>query len=66
MSNYQDRVVEEKTSLDEKIKKLASFAKTEPYEALTGFERVKLRQQLDIMLQYSNVLNERIISFPVL
>lgn len=66
MSNYQDRVVEEKTSLDKKIKDLNAFIKTDKHNDLDVHERLRLDNQLDVMHQYSSILNERINSFPVL
>ena len=63
MTDFQERVVAEKSELDEKINKLTKFTKTETYSNLEGEERVRLSGQLVAMHTYSNFLNARINSF---
>ncbi|MCK5607564.1 hypothetical protein KAR91_37115 [Candidatus Pacearchaeota archaeon] len=66
MSEHQERVIEEKKSLDDKLRKLTTFVQTELCANLDASERLRLSRQQDAMHAYSNILNERINSFPVL
>jgi CHASE3 domain sensor protein len=61
MKPYQQRVVDEKKELDQKIEKLTSFLKEPQTKCLIELER--LQRQLVIMHQYSEVLGERIEHF---
>ena len=64
MEAYQQRVVEEKEALDEKIKKLDVFVGTERFCALPIAEQVRMTAQLEVMREYSQILGERIAAFP--
>lgn len=62
--SYQDRVVEEKRELDEKIEKLTAFIfKGSAYKTLPEDEQNRLNRQHAIMTGYSQVLGERIANF---
>jgi hypothetical protein len=66
MSNlapHQQRVVDEKRELDEKIEKLTAFFNTETYRGLRSAEQHLLSQQLQHMTGYSMVLTDRISLF---
>jgi hypothetical protein len=68
MSEWQDRVVTEKRELDEKIDKLISFLKRDPQVSPTvGMDITKylelLERQHRAMLEYSEILGERIAAF---
>lgn len=64
MQEHQQRVVDEKTELDEKLVKLSDFLATNPlFNDLDPAEQDRLKRQNDIMLEYSQVLEERIIAF---
>jgi hypothetical protein len=65
MEAYQERVVQEKKELDEKIEKLNDFVygSTEIYPNLKFEERVRLKMQLGYMKEYSKILGERIADF---
>jgi hypothetical protein len=63
MQPHQERVVAEKSELDEKIGKLVPFLKSSTFAGLTADEQGRLGRQLGLMQQYSDVLNERISSF---
>ena len=65
MEPYQQRVVDEKTALDEKIEKLESFIETKVFYNLVGDEKYMLTRQLDIMKVYSEILEDRISAFSV-
>jgi len=63
MEAYQERVVEEKKELDEKISKLSPFISSEKFLSVKEDEANRLRNQLSIMVDYSNILGERIANF---
>lgn len=57
-----DRILEEKRCLDEKIIKLVAFLQDERARQICGWEQVDLMEkQLQIMIEYSSVLNTRIL-----
>ena len=60
---HQQRVVDEKAELDAKLTKLIAFQSTETFESLDEAERDRMRRQSDAMIDYSNVLAERIAAF---
>lgn len=62
---YQQRVVEEKQALDEKITRLAEFMTGEVFPRLSDVEQSRLRNQIRFMGGYSAVLEERIAAFTV-
>lgn len=59
------RIVEEKRALDEKIVKLNAFLEDEEKAGkIAGFWQVgQMREQLDVMLRYSGILNTRILTW---
>ena len=65
MSAYQQRVVNEKQELDEKLNKLRSFIKTDVCMALPFEDRSLLAQQERVMTEYSRILAERIARFSL-
>lgn len=50
----------EKTELDSKIERLATFMLTEDFESVGTVQEVLLKAQFQIMVSYSTVLDERI------
>ena len=63
MKPHQHRVVDEKTSLDEKISKLISFMESDASSVLSLSEEDDLEEQLEYMEKYSEVLERRISKF---
>jgi hypothetical protein len=63
MQEFQKRVVEEKTQLDERLEKLKIFLKTPTFKSLTSIERVRLTRQSEVMQEYSTILGQRIEGF---
>jgi hypothetical protein len=63
MQPHQQRVVDEKTELDEKLTKLNAFFSNSVFEKLPEAERLRLAKQANIMKDYSDVLSERIAAF---
>lgn len=65
MQPHQQRVIDEKAELDEKILKLSAFIDVANpiFASLPEAERGRLCVQADIMGQYSQILKERIEAF---
>lgn len=63
MQGYQQRVVEEKAELDERITKLFAFIGSGDYVELATDERMRLQRQLSHMMSYRDILGERIAAF---
>lgn len=63
MKPHQQRVVDEKSSLDEKIGKLVAFMDSDASQVLSLSEEDDLEEQLEYMQKYSEVLERRISKF---
>jgi len=64
MQPHQQRVVDEKAELDTKAKALSEFIGTNPvFETLPQDEQNRLREQCEVMWQYSEILGKRIAAF---
>ena len=63
MESYQQRVVDEKSSLDENLRKLESFFSTDTYRSLPDEEKHWLSCQEEAMSRYSFCLGKRIANF---
>ena len=63
MLEYQQRVVDEKVALDEKIEKLDKFIGGDIFKALSDCEQTLLARQITIMIEYSVILGKRISEF---
>lgn len=64
MQPHQERVVTEKSELDEKIQKLTAFVGGTIFASLDDAERSRLSIQLQHMNGYSEILGQRISAFP--
>lgn len=64
MREWQERVVQERDELMEKIQKLSLFFDTEVFKVLPKGEKYRLIQQHVFMVAYHDVLDERICNFP--
>lgn len=60
MKPHEQRIIDEKNALDEKLIKLSSFVRTEAFYALRTEDRQLLRRQREVMLEYSDILGDRI------
>lgn len=60
---HEQRVINEKSDLDEKINALGVFTKTETFDNLSAQEQVMLEAQFHAMCSYSTILASRIIGF---
>lgn len=60
---HQQRVIEERNQLDAKRYALADFTFTKTFSELPRAEQDRMNRQHEIMRQYSNVLEERILAF---
>ena len=66
MQLHQQRVVDEQSELNEKLNKLSDFIKTSPlFEGLPIDEQERLMRQKYYMIEYSDVLAERIAAFSL-
>lgn len=63
MERYQQRVVDEKAALDEKLSALLAFQKSGIFSGLDEDERLLLKAQSGCMKAYANVLAARIAKF---
>lgn len=63
MEPHQQRVLQEKQDLDEKLTKLLAFFQSEAFVGLSEAERSRLRNQARFMDGYAAVLEERIAAF---
>jgi len=63
MQPHQQRVVDEKTALDEKNDKLKAFIMGSVFSTLPYEERSRLDHQYDVMMEYSRILRDRIAAF---
>ena len=60
---HQQRVIDEKAELDDRLYKLNVFIRTDQCLGLSFDERTLLARQALTMTQYSQILGERIESF---
>lgn len=61
---HQQRVVDEKSELDRKATALSDFIGHSPiFETLDPAEQERMKQQNDVMWQYSEILGARIAAF---
>lgn len=65
MQEYQQRVIEEKAQLDERLQKLRAFFKSDTAKQLPKREKELLAQQNLLMTFYSQVLGIRIANFDI-
>ena len=63
MLPYQERIVNESNELSDKISKLSTFLKTPMFTDLPREEKVLLKQQHMLMLDYRTILIQRINRF---
>ena len=60
---HEQRVVDERTELIEKITKLHAFFRTQIFENLQEEDQNLLEEQVQLMMNYSDVLLKRINRF---
>lgn len=64
MQQHQQRVIDEKVELDKKTKALSEFiGLSDVFETLDPAEQERLKEQNDVMWQYSEILGARIAAF---
>ena len=63
MEHYQQRVVDEKAALDEKLNALLVFLDGDIFEGLSQVDQALLTVQAKLMASYSTVLASRISLF---
>jgi hypothetical protein len=60
---HQQRVVDEKAELDEKLTKLVAFFDNPLWSNLAHDEQARLSRQSEVMREYSDILGKRIAAF---
>ena len=61
---HQQRVVDEKTELDKKATALSNFIGESPiFPTIDAAEQERLKEQCEVMWQYSEILGARIAAF---
>lgn len=60
---HQQRVIDEKAELDGRIAKLAAFVESPVFLSVCHDEQERLKDQLDVMRIYSEILAARIRAF---
>jgi hypothetical protein len=63
MQPYQERVVDERNELAEKVEKLRIFLSSASFIALRVAEQDRLVRQYQHMTAYLDILNQRILAF---
>lgn len=63
MQPFQQRVIQEKAELDDKLSALTAFSHTTGWKDLPIAEHIRLHRQAEAMQEYSLVLGERIAAF---
>ncbi len=64
MQDWQQRVVDEKAELDIKANALSTYIENkEDFDPTVRFDDELLNEQFYVMLEYSNILNTRILRF---
>ena len=63
MKPFQQRVVEEKSQLDERLQRLMDFIGGDIFLSMKFPERERLCEQMGVMRHYSIILGERISEF---
>ncbi len=63
MEEYQQRVMDEKKALDEKLERLDDFLRDLTFTTLPSIGQSLLIQQRVAMGSYSNILSIRILNF---
>lgn len=64
MLPYQERVVAERAENEARLDRLTEFLASDTFSTLPDAERDRLVKQSGIMIQYSDILAERIAAFP--
>ena len=61
---HQQRVIDEKTELDKKATALSEFiGHSDAFETIDPAEQERMKEQNDVMWQYSEILGARIAAF---
>jgi hypothetical protein len=63
MQEFQQRVLEEKKQLDERLEKLTAFINGSKFETLDAADQERLHHQQEVMREYAQILAERIADF---
>ena len=64
MLPYQQRVIDEKAELDERLVKINKFFATDTFSSLPQDEQDRMQRQATYMKRYSEILGQRVEAFP--
>lgn len=65
IQEYQQRVIDEKAALDEKLSKLGAYLNKPHFTSLHYSEQQRMTTQMHLMVSYSAVLGARIAAFEL-
>ena len=65
LQTHQQRVVDEKGDIDERLTKLIAFFDNSVFNGLSADEQGRMKRQAEHMTNYSVALGERIAAFQV-
>lgn len=60
METFKERLITEKTSLEEKINALSKFLFSDKFKTLSKMQQTLLVKQHKIMIQYADILSLRL------
>jgi uncharacterized protein YbaP (TraB family) len=60
---YQQRVINEKKEINDRLEKLYTFLNSETFSSLEKLEQKRLERQAFVMEMYDDILTERINAF---
>src|SRR3954471_20313981 len=63
MLSYQHRVVKEKADLDSRLSRLVNFMSLPQFDTVSEGERLRMKEQADLMRKLSTVMGQRIEAF---
>jgi len=63
MQEYQQRVLDEKVELDDKLGRLQKFLDSSTFKTVDPAEQERLKNQAAAMKQYSDILADRLAHF---
>jgi hypothetical protein len=64
MEDWQKRIIDEKAALDIKANALSKYIESiEDFDPTVHFDQELLNEQFYLMMEYSNILNMRILRF---
>lgn len=63
MQDYQKQIIKDKEEIDKKIIRMTSFIFSDKFSNVANAEKERIKDQLNIMMEYSHCLRDRIRAF---